>query len=238
MATINSAGLPMGGSATGNDYAERWAALMETIQRLRAVLAPKTKLASVLEQKSAEARNRVLDVLIAAAEAGAPCPSNLAIAAQIGAGESTVERYVRQVAESGAIRISRKGVWRVVTVTASGEATAAKPHQVAAPSLVEERAEKQPERKRWWSDEEIATAAREVRAGKSDPEIAKILGRSVTGVWDKTRFLRRELAAKEAPAIVEPVRVERFVCQNCGTRSDASIDFGCAACLPMRSMAA
>lgn len=85
-----------------------------------------------------------------------------------------------------------------------------------------------------WSADELATMEREVAAGATIGQIANLLGRSWGSVCDKSKKLRAGIRASEP----QPARVDRWVCQNCGIRSDASLEFGCRACLPMRSMAA
>ena len=85
-----------------------------------------------------------------------------------------------------------------------------------------------------WSADELVTLEREIAAGRRIAEIAVMLGRSVPSVFDKSKGLRSAQRVKEP----EPLRTNRWVCQNCGTRSDAALDFGCRACRPMRSLAA
>ena len=84
-----------------------------------------------------------------------------------------------------------------------------------------------------WTKEESFAAEKAVRAGKTDREIGLMLGRTEGSVRNKTYLMRAP-----APVIVAPASVERWTCQNCGIRSDASLDFSCSACRPLRSLAA
>lgn len=73
--------------------------------------------------------------------------------------------------------------------------------------------------------------------------VGKVITVCATGkttlMVDADREDRKEPAVSYEPLpLPEPVRTARWTCQNCGTRSDAALDFGCAACLPMRSAAA
>lgn len=85
-----------------------------------------------------------------------------------------------------------------------------------------------------WSADEMATLEREVAAGATIGQIANLLGRSWGSVCDKSKKLRAVIRGSEP----QPARVDRWVCHNCGIRSDASLDFSCSACRPLRSLAA
>ncbi|RSV15661.1 helix-turn-helix domain-containing protein [Sphingomonas sp. ABOLF] len=87
-----------------------------------------------------------------------------------------------------------------------------------------------PARRSLWSAEEQATMERLHAAGKSPAEIARILGRSEASVSFKTKPLRD--AARPTPP--EHPGITQWTCQNCNTRSTASLEIGCPSCLPLR----
>jgi len=75
----------------------------------------------------------VYSALVRAAEAGAPCPTNLVLCYMTGhASPSSVINAIKRLEEAGTISVQRFQRDRVVTITATGQKTAApactKPH--------------------------------------------------------------------------------------------------------------
>lgn len=81
---------------------------------------------------------------------------------------------------------------------------------------------------REWAEWEDALLADMYAAGNPIWKIAQKLHVSTTTA--SMRLMRLGLKQKA----VEPLRIERFTCGHCGTRSDAALHFGCGQCLPLR----
>jgi hypothetical protein len=85
-----------------------------------------------------------------------------------------------------------------------------------------------------WTAEEDATLTSLYAAGQPMWKIGQALHVAATTASMRARVL----------GLIEPVdhslplRDARFTCGHCGTRSDASLDFGCGHCLPLRRVAA
>lgn len=87
-------------------------------------------------------------------------------------------------------------------------------------------------RPRQWTAEEDALLSRLYAAGEPMWKIGQALHVATTTASMRARVLG--LVKVETV----PVRDARFTCGHCGTRSDASLDFGCGHCLPLRRVAA
>lgn len=98
-----------------------------------------------------------------------------------------------------------------------------------------DRPAKMPDRKpREWTAEEDALLTGLHAQGQPMWKIAKALHVATTTASMRARVIGLMKPASEAL----PFRPERFACGHCGTRSDASLDFGCGHCLPLRRSAA
>ena len=131
--------------ASENVFAERWCAFLQVEAPESALLhraeralatraAPTEARASILTD---EALDRVFDMLADAADAGAPCPSNIEIEVAIGASSSSMgAKAVDRLEQGGRIHVKRGQRARVVTIVATGRSTSLPAGTKAAPVQV------------------------------------------------------------------------------------------------------
>lgn len=74
-------------------------------------------------------------MMVEAAEAGAPCPTNPDIAAKFGCSKDSVKNTLRRLRDSGALRLTGRDPLRRATVVATGARTAALPPRRLPPPL-------------------------------------------------------------------------------------------------------
>jgi hypothetical protein len=171
----------------------------------------------------------VLAVLTAAAEVGAPCPSNLDLSHMLGAStRGAGGGVIRRLLDRGLIRVDGRGTSRVITIVASGKSTGVT--ALKASRVTSGKA-------RPWTADEIAIVEREVRAGKSDSEIGALLGRNANSVWCRANPVRRDLR-EDAPPVAEPPAAAQAMCHYCGSRIAPDVTISCRACKPLRSAGA
>jgi DNA-binding transcriptional MocR family regulator len=190
---------------------------------------------------------RTLEIIRHAIAVGDTIPGTDELGQRLGVNRKSVPRYLDALVERKKIKIRQEGRYRFITDRYVGKeqpmgvrvlsSPAFKPRLVETPKPAP--APKVARRKtdrRLWSDAETRVLEDGLRDGLTIRQIADQLGRPIWGVNNKAASLRqREFTVTKEP---EPVRQARWTCQNCGTRSDAALDFGCAACRPMRSLAA
>lgn len=177
-----------------------------------------------------EARvQRLLDVIRQSISLGNPIPTVPQLVDRIGVGEKAVRKYLNMLANRGEIIIRFDGKFRMVTDRLTGREQSMGIRHTTRKSRL-------PKTDRTlWSDAETQMLREGMLKGLSVQAIAAKLGRPLCGVSNKMKSIRQREASAVKP---EPVRSPRWTCQNCNTRSDASLEFGCRACLPMRSAAA
>lgn len=184
----------------------------------------------------------VLKSVTRAAEAGMPCPSNHDLAVVCGRSSRSVGTYAMQRLEQyGLIRVERYSAGRVVAIVSTGKETVYSGKRTKHFRAVSHAAIASEQRNAVgpWTAHEIAVLEREVRAGKTNEQIARMLGRTTAGAAYRANPMRAVMRGPAPAPVAQLAQPEpRWTCQNCNTRSDASLEFGCRACLPLRSMAA
>lgn len=191
---------------------------------------------------------QVYDALARAADAGAKCPSNDALAELLGIGSiGAASEYVSQLEQRGLIRVERTRCTRRVTITATGRSTApiaqgasfTSGDQPSGEALVEMIAARAAELGKtpaefarplttkdsvasWLAQLSLAVRPKRITVARVE---ALIAGRDIPPLPAETMRVRScarvtVTSSGESPALDESRRVDRDPCPRCGTRRD------------------
>lgn len=191
---------------------------------------------------------RTLEIIRHAIAVGNPIPGTEDLGRRLGVNPGTVRRVLDVLVERRKIKIRLEGRYRFITDRYVGKEQPMGVRVLSSPKFKTRLAKAQkatPAPKRVfkrktertiWSEAETRALEDCLGKGLSISEIAETLGRPLCGVSNKVASIRqRELITAKPP---EHPGITQWTCQNCNTRSTASLEIGCPKCLPLRKLEA